>query len=427
MRGLTKVGGLGILILVVLRMSIGWQLLYEGLWKLDTLSTPKPWSASGYLRNAKGPLRDTFRHLGGPFHLVPGPATDPDDLDWLDPDWVARRWDNWHKRFLAHYGGSLTNRQKANLNILINGRKTYTASLDALPEGLEISTNPGSTFSYSREKKRLNVNGKNHLTPRDTARFMALAAPIANPKTDHDKQQNELRANFRKALDIVNQRQSRLSFKERMRASLLGDPDRAGVDNKKQKGTVDEHWMGEIDKYRLRLNAYEKNLRSADQEFRYEHLNKLASEIQQLRSNLVGPIKALDRELYDRSRRLLTPEQLALGPVPAAASRLRSLSLTTIWSLLIIGGLLIAGLFTRSAAVAGALLLTSFYLVVPPWPGVEQPPGPEHNLFVNKNAIEALALLALACLPTGRWFGLDGMAAVLARKIKTLRKRPKQE
>jgi len=418
---------LGILILVVLRMSIGWQLLYEGLWKLDTLDTPQPWSASGYLRNAKGPFRGMFRHLSGPFRVVPGQAADPDDLDWLDPDWVARRWDSWHNRFLSHYGESLTDRQKANLNILINGRKTYTATLDALPEGLEISTNPGSTLSYNREKKSLNVNGKNHLTPRDVARFMALAAPIEKPQSDHDKQQNALRADFQQALDIVNQRQSRLSFKERMRASLLGDPDRAGVDNQKQKGTVDEHWMGEIDKYRLRLEAYEKNLRAADQDFRYEHLNKLAAEIRQLRSDLVGPIKALESDLHDRARRLLTPEQLALGPVPAAVSRVRSLSLTTIWSLLIIGGLLIVGLFTRTAAVAGALLLTSFYLVVPPWPGVEQPLGPEHNLIVNKNAIEALALLAVACLPTGRWFGLDGMAAMLVRKIKTMKKQPQKE
>ncbi|MEO1996958.1 MAG: hypothetical protein ABGZ17_16955, partial [Planctomycetaceae bacterium] len=268
MRGLTKVSGYGVLILVLLRISVGWQMLYEGLWKLDTLATTRPWSASGYLRNAKGPLRNTFRHLDGPFRLVPGPTTDPDDLDWLDPVWLARRWDNWQQRFLAHYGQSLNNRQKANLNILINGRERYIASLAELPEGLEIATDPKRPLSYDAEKQQLIVHGKRHLTPRENARFESMAAPIANPQSERDKQQNELRTKFREALDIVNQRQSRLGYKERARASLSGDPDRAGVDNKKQKGTIDAHWMGEIDKYRLRLATYERDLQTADQDFR---------------------------------------------------------------------------------------------------------------------------------------------------------------
>ena len=38
------------------------------------------------------------------------------------------------------------------------------------------------------------------------------------------------------------------------------------------------------------------------------------------------------------------------------------------------------------------------------------PPGTEGNpLFINKNLIEALALLALAAHPTGRWLGLDAL------------------
>ena len=56
----------------------------------------------------------------------------------------------------------------------------------------------------------------------------------------------------------------------------------------------------------------------------------------------------------------------------------------------------------------GAGMLMSFYLVWPPFPGVIDPPGStEHALFINKNFIEAVALLAIASLPTGQWFGLD--------------------
>ena len=45
-----------------------------------------------------------------------------------------------------------------------------------------------------------------------------------------------------------------------------------------------------------------------------------------------------------------------------------------------------------------------------PSPWYPQPPNTEGNpLFVNKNVIEALALLLLACYPTGRWLGLDAL------------------
>ena len=40
---------LAIVLIVLLRIAIGWQFLYEGIWKYDTLSTPTPWTAEGYL------------------------------------------------------------------------------------------------------------------------------------------------------------------------------------------------------------------------------------------------------------------------------------------------------------------------------------------------------------------------------------------
>ena len=93
------------------------------------------------------------------------------------------------------------------------------------------------------------------------------------------------------------------------------------------------------------------------------------------------------------------------------------------WSLTIIGLLLIAGLATPIAALAGAGLLMMFYLVIPPWTGVPEAPGPEHSWVVNKNFIEALALLSIMFLPTGRWFGLDALLnwgwVKLTRRRKT--------
>ena len=69
-----------------------------------------------------------------------------------------------------------------------------------------------------------------------------------------------------------------------------------------------------------------------------------------------------------------------------------------------------AGLFTRVACVLAAGFLVMTYLAHPPFPWYPLPPNTEGNpVFINKNVIEALALLALACYPTGRWLGLDAI------------------
>src|SRR5690349_7029292 len=80
-------------LLVALRLCIGWQFLYEGLWKIDTLDTAQPWTAAGYLKSAHGPFRDVFRNMTG----------DPDDLNWLNREWVEANWNDWARRFEKHY------------------------------------------------------------------------------------------------------------------------------------------------------------------------------------------------------------------------------------------------------------------------------------------------------------------------------------
>jgi uncharacterized membrane protein YphA (DoxX/SURF4 family) len=126
---------------------------------------------------------------------------------------------------------------------------------------------------------------------------------------------------------------------------------------------------------------------------------------------LTGPVKALEKEMKDKAVDLLTVEQMARGPVAEPLTRLRISDLMTIAGLTILGALLICGLGTRLAAIMAAVMLFMFYAAMPPWPGVPEVPGPEHSFIVNKNFIEIIALLAIAALPTGRWFGLDGILA----------------
>jgi uncharacterized membrane protein YphA (DoxX/SURF4 family) len=84
------------------------------------------------------------------------------------------------------------------------------------------------------------------------------------------------------------------------------------------------------------------------------------------------------------------------------------------WGLVVVGGGLLLGLFSRLSSAAAALLLTSFFLAMPPLPGWPEGPRLEgHYLFINKTFIEILALGALTFLPTGRWAGLDALLSLL--------------
>lgn len=52
--------------ITVLRVSVGWHFLYEGLAKLSATS----WSAAGYLRQARGPLAGFFKWLASEPNLL---------------------------------------------------------------------------------------------------------------------------------------------------------------------------------------------------------------------------------------------------------------------------------------------------------------------------------------------------------------------
>ena len=173
-----------------------------------------------------------------------------------------------------------------------------------------------------------------------------------------------------------------------------------------------------------RINLYRSKLAEArrveDQELpafgkdTYQaRLRTLKSDAARMRVELLSD---LDKPMQDDLASLLTADQKQLGPLPAPEppAVLRWTDLAVMWTLLIVGGCLLLGFFSRPAALVGALFLLMLYLAMPPWPWLPANPRTEgHYLFVNKNLIEMLALLALATVPTGRWAGLDGLLQFL--------------
>ncbi len=398
-------------LIVLLRLSIGWQFVYEGLWKLSTATGPNPWSAAGYLNNAHGPMRDYFRGMTG----------DPDELRWLDFDTVSAEWDRWSASFSTHYG--LDETQQKELTLLLDGVKRHSVNVKEIPAEVKLD----KPFTVNEARTSISIDAQVPPEPGDFAKVREQLPAKIEDQTDAQKA-------FLAQWERLQTLAGRLSFRQKLRGALLGNPNLTGVvfAEKREAGTAPLQMrppageqedaivkLGEKQLYLEMLADYEKQLKAAKQTYNHDHLQYLWSKIQAKKNELVGPVKSLDRELKDAANKLLSYEQIARGPLAPEPTPIHQVNQLTIWALLILGGLLLAGLATRLAAIAGAGMLLSFYMVWPPWPGIPEAPGTEHALYINKNSIEAAALLAIAALPTGSWFGIDAIISKWSRRRKT--------
>lgn len=107
---------------------------------------------------------------------------------------------------------------------------------------------------------------------------------------------------------------------------------------------------------------------------------------------------------------LASPAQVKeAGEYALPLNQLQKIDLLTMWGLSTVGLCLMLGLFTPLAALGGAAYLLSFYLSMPPWPGLPEGITEGHYRYVNKNLIEMLACLVLASTPNGLWIGVDAL------------------
>jgi uncharacterized membrane protein YphA (DoxX/SURF4 family) len=166
------------------------------------------------------------------------------------------------------------------------------------------------------------------------------------------------------------------------------------------------------DKVRRVREAYAKELPAFDKDVEGPRLQQDKQEVARLRTALEGDLDEQAVKLKQALADVLTPAQKERGVVPPEETKvfLRYLDRVTAWTLLAVGALLLVGLFTRFSCVAAAGFLLLTYLNTPAFPWLPVPPNAEgFYYFVNKNVVEMLALLALACTASGRWFGLDAL------------------
>jgi thiosulfate dehydrogenase (quinone) large subunit len=101
----------------------------------------------------------------------------------------------------------------------------------------------------------------------------------------------------------------------------------------------------------------------------------------------------------------------------AASSWVNTIDVVVAVALLLVGLSLMLGLFTDAGCLGALALLTIFYLSQVPTRGLHDPGSEGAYLFVNKNLIEAAAVLVLLVFGTGRIAGLDHLRYTRRRVV----------
>jgi uncharacterized membrane protein YphA (DoxX/SURF4 family) len=357
--------------LVLLRVAIGWHFLFEGLEKIESWQRGpsegnQVWSAEGYLRESQGPLAGWFRAQAGDL--------DRDALDKLARDRETSKlsphlesdWREQFNRFAEHYG---LGQEKA-------VQPEFVGVMAVAPGGGFPAGLPWSTLARSFTPA---VNGQLQKT-------LALDD-----------------------MELARERALRwLDSGSREVPTKL-----AGVTEKIKETTAQR-----IANYRKNLDKIaemeDRGMPAFDQDVFKDQYRTLKREINVQRAELMKELNKPLTDVLSVATFRLSEKQRGHGPLTPAppSNNVDMINAVTRWGVTAVGACLLLGLFTRLACLGGAAFLLLFYLAMPALPWLPVNPRSEgHYLFINKNIIEMLALLALATTQSGKWLGLDGIIA----------------
>lgn len=364
------------IMLVILRLAIGWHFLFEGLDKVRSRAigptqTNRPFSSAAYFREATGPLGNCMRSIvGDPYEetralctvppLPEGPLEKPYTIV---PPLLARQWDDYASRFVIFYG--LDDEQ----------RKLVAARLQQAKSKL-------GTWLTANDKKGPFANDKD----REEKGVVKVKKSFPSGVVEVEQTLPERVAEYNALLDYVRHTEPRklwLFGKDVENVRLI----KAKTELAQKRSAL----MSELAEKTAEMKKSLAELLTSDQ--RSEGARKTAERNH----------KTVDELPADLQKRGEVPE-------PSGNRLLFWLDELTAYGLTVMGACLVVGLLCRINCVllAGFLLMT--YLAIPPFPWLPVPPNTEGNYFyVNKNLIEMLALLTLATTHSGRWLGIDAL------------------
>jgi uncharacterized membrane protein YphA (DoxX/SURF4 family) len=337
--------------LILLRVAIGWHLLFAGLAKFQADYK----GSEGYLQESAGPFSPAFHWMAGD-RLAEKLTVDPDASKKPAerfPKVLDAEWKDYYENFARYYALTPEQRQRCEGPVL----------------------DPAAHIALGGQARAL--DGKIESVKQKAVAWMTTEEVTIKKTSPYGPP-----AEFKKTVpDWVKEYQAR---REKIRQETAGE-------------------------YRYSLGT----LFAAD---RTRDLGVEKADVSRIRNELSQGLDGYTKEMKESLRDVLTPEQAQKPPLPdttkpgwMSMTRLDWVDFLVRWSLTIIGACVLLGFFTRLNCVAGALLLLSFYLAVPPLPGLPELFRAEGYPYINKNIVELLALLTLATTRSGRWAGIDGL------------------
>jgi len=462
--------------LLALRLAIGWHFLFEGLHKIHShvvgpTETNRPFSSEPYFKEAPGPLGARMRAIAGDPQVVidskvkaksditPGKFRDlkPEDQAALCPESVSKD--------LTTFGEKVsgTNVEGAKLKYArwvygVEGRDTkikfvtgdvsFTgpqriAHLEMLKKEVDEADerrSDGLGNGYGTDTKKTQATKSEYL-----AAVSELAKDAESFIVDLKKWMIAVMMAERAASPDVEYGDPKAVDAETKLATILPTSPPETVNYETIPAPIREIWdryyrefvsvyaLSDKEKAKVEEAFAERKQRFVNWYFGREEVmgapkpgsgfEKLVKDYKDAkpekksdaRKALVAGLDAKFDELKTSLAAAVPADNTVKQAIePTVVSPIARMDKMTMWAITMFGACLLLGLFTRVNCVLAAGFLIMTYLTHPPFPWYTQPPGTEGNpVFINKNVIECLALLSLACLPTGRWLGLDAVIAWL--------------
>jgi uncharacterized membrane protein YphA (DoxX/SURF4 family) len=399
------------ILLVALRIVIGWHFLYEGLFKIDTASGGEAYQSSRYhLQSRTVQLRED---------LLASWST-------LDPQAAVTRINAWHESVEKYFQPphALNEEQKTRLAAV---RDTVAlAVLDSLrpvdrtvPDEVEALD-----WMYVHEEV-LRLATEQSESPRfsSLAYLQGSAGPLRGlfrgmvPDIDGlerlrpETMQARLDARYEQLLRHYASAGYPFNQDQRNRLAAVRDELR----RTSAELLRDSDFEARLQDYRLLLDRVKHDGPHAATAFEYERLDASRKKLDEIAGQLLSYVDEPLIELTIRAVNIATVEQMRAGQPPPPPAQTRWIDLAMEWGLVAIGLCLLLGLFTPMAAFAAAAQLLVFYLASPPWPGLPAASLGGHYMYIDRNLIEMVAALGVAFAGTG-WAGLDAYLERLRRR-----------
>ncbi|HEY2783617.1 MAG TPA: DoxX family protein [Fimbriiglobus sp.] len=443
--------------LCALRLAIGWHFLFEGLHKIHSRAeglteTNKPFSSEMYHKMANGPvgpyvrkyfLEDTAKLLD---EKVPArPATDPSAFAKLTPAQQAALCPPAIASELETAAKNGSSELQANLT------KAKTA-LEELKKSVDLTKAKAAADAAKAKVAPAEADAKK---AEEEAEKLSAEAVVAKEKgtgaawqAAKDKA-STARAKAREARRVANETQTSADANGKKLADAKKKLDEAEgavkiaeakLTNVKDNGEALKvayaAWLCGADTQDAKVKFFGNDVPQSapDRKAHIELMKKELSELTARQEKGLGngytneltrtktskaDIRDAETDLLKDADKFVDGLKKAAGwkPDPNAVPPERTIDKVdkyTSWAITVMGACLLFGLLTRLNCVLAAGFLVMTVLEYPAVPWLPLPPNTEGNpLFVNKNVIEALALLTIATFPTGRWMGLDAIISYL--------------